>query len=146
MNKDVKKWIELLRDSDGSKLSIVEEELLIRRIKWFEDSLKLISELEGSDLEKAYRLLLLKLDITEAEAPIVCKNKSAIVFRSSNFCPSLEACRILGLDTRIICRAVFERPTDAMIKILNPRLCFSRNYDKIRPHSPYCEEIISLIQ
>ena len=100
MNKDVKKYIGLLRDIEKSKLSIVEEELLIRRMKWFEDNLQLVSELEGDELEKAYRLLLLKLDITEEEARIVRKNKSAIVFHSSNFCPSLEACEVLGLDTR----------------------------------------------
>jgi hypothetical protein len=109
---------------------------------WFKDNLSLITNLEGSELEKAYRLLLLKLGITEEEAPIVRKNKNAIIFHSRNFCPSLEACMILGLDTRIICRSVLERSTDALIKKINPLLQFSRNYEKIRPYSPYCEEMI----
>ncbi|UCB47256.1 MAG: hypothetical protein JSV25_07555 [Spirochaetota bacterium] len=145
MNKEVKKWIGLLQDVDQSEFLILEENLLVRRIKWFEDNLNLVSKLEGNELEKAYRLLLLKLEITEGEAPIVRKSKSVIVFHSSNFCPSLEACKTLGLDTRIICRELLERPADALIKRLNPHLRFSRNYSKIRPYSPYCEEIISFM-
>ena len=145
MNKDVEKWIGLLRNIEKSRLSDLEEQLLRKRIIWFEDNLHLVTKLVGNDLEKAYRLLLLKLDITEDQAPIVRNNKNAIVFHSKNFCPSLEACKVLGLDTRIICRVVFERPVDTLIKRLNPHLCFSRNYNKIRPHALYCEEIISLI-
>jgi hypothetical protein len=146
MNKDVNKWFELLQDADQSEFPLLEENLLKRRIKWFEDNLHLVTKLEGNELEKAYRLLLLKLNITEDQAPIVRNNKNAVVFHSKNFCPSLEACNALGLDTRIICRAIFERPADALIKKLNPCLRFSRNYDKIRPYTMYCEEIISLIE
>ena len=32
--------------------------------------------------------------------------------------------------------------TDQLVRQIDPKLCFSRNYEKIRPYSPYCEERI----
>lgn len=61
-----------------------------------------------------------------------------------NFCPTLEACKILGLDTRIICKNVNEKPTDALVKQLNNKLEFARNYEKLRPYCDYCEEMFYL--
>ena len=61
-----------------------------------------------------------------------------------NFCPALEACNILGRDTREICKEHSERATEELIKRINPELKFGRNYEKIRPHAAYCEEIITL--
>ena len=52
--------------------------------------------------------------------------------------------RILGLDTRYVCKKVYEAPTQTFMKRIHPKLRFSRNYDAIRPHSDYCEETIEL--
>jgi hypothetical protein len=52
---------------------------------------------------------------------------------------------MLGLDTREVCKKVFEKPTEKLIQEINPRLKFTRNYKKIRPYADYCEEIIELI-
>ena len=69
-----------------------------------------------------------------------------IIWRSTNFCPTLEACRRLGLDTRVVCRAATEGAVQALIARLDPRLRFSRNYETgIRPHADYCEEQITLL-
>jgi len=65
-------------------------------------------------LKRGYRLLLHKLDISEAEASIVGRQKGIIVFHSKNFCPTLEAGRILRLDTRRICRLVNEGATELL--------------------------------
>jgi len=73
----------------------------------------------------------------------VDKNEEKIVIHSMNFCPTLEACKILNLDTRVVCKEFSEVPTDVLLKLLNPRLSFHRNYEKLRPYSPYCEEIIT---
>lgn len=67
-----------------------------------------------------------------------------IVFHSMNFCPTLEACKILKLDTRHVCKRLNESSTDTLIKQIDCRLSFSRNYNKLRPYTEYCEEMISL--
>jgi tRNA(adenine34) deaminase len=143
-NSETEKWIELLNHVNNRKLFEIERGLIQKRINWFYANPALIKELKGNDLERAYRLLLLKIGIDEKEAPIVERSEKRIVFRSENYCPALEACRFLGLDTRTICKSVFEKPTDLLIKHLNPNLNFIRNYDRIRPYTDFCEEMITL--
>jgi hypothetical protein len=96
----------------------------------------------GDAVEQGYRLLLKKLGIREAEAPVVHRGKGKLVFHSKNFCPTLAACQILGLDTRRICRLYSEEAADRLIRQLDSRLRFRRNYERIRPYSEYCEESI----
>ena len=67
-----------------------------------------------------------------------------LVSRWWNECPTLNACEELGLDTCEICRKAFHRPVQVFLEALDPRLRFERNYDALRPHTPYCEEIIWL--
>ena len=55
-----------------------------------------------------------------------------------------EACRILGLDTRKVCRLYNEGSTNALLRSIDPRLSFTRNYDGLRPRAASCEEIIRL--
>jgi hypothetical protein len=68
--------------------------------------------------------------------------KNKIIFHSKNFCPTLEACKILEYDTRYICRHYNENSTDILVKQINRDLQFTRNYKKLRPYSEYCEEMI----
>jgi len=37
-----------------------------------------------------------------------------------------------------------ENATDLLIKQIDPRLKFSRNYSRLRPYEEYCEEMISI--
>jgi hypothetical protein len=37
-----------------------------------------------------------------------------------------------------------EIPTTELLRQLHPKLRFTRNYEKLRPHTPYCEEMIIL--
>ena len=67
-----------------------------------------------------------------------------MTIRSQNFCPTLEACLILGLSTVVVCRRCTEKPMEAMLQQVSPRLRFRRRYDRIRPRTPYCEETIRL--
>ena len=53
----------------------------------------------------------------------------------TNPCPTLEACCRLGLDTRQVCRAVYEKPVQIFLSRLDPRLRFVRDYSAIRPHA-----------
>ena len=121
------------------------EELTQKRIAWFEKNKEsILAELQGTEAEKAYQLILMKLELSEKEAPIVEKSQGRIIFHSINPCPALQACVILGLDTRDVCALHTEKATEQLIRRINPNLRFTRNYEKVRPFTAYCEEIITL--
>jgi len=144
---EVRRLVKAFRAAGGAALEGMGRALLEKRIAWFkEDEDTIREELSGTDVEKAYQLLLMKLGIDEDEAPIVSKSDERIVFHSRNFCPALEACKILGLDTAEVCRKHTEKATEGLIRMINPRLVFRRDYERLRPRSPFCEEIIALGQ
>jgi hypothetical protein len=136
--------IERLRNADEAALCALNEDSVQRRTAWFEENRNRFAFLSGDPLDAAYRLLLARFGIPLEEAPIMRKSNTMIVFHSMNFCPTLEACRMLGLDTRFVCKHLNEDATNRLIQKIDPRLRFSRNYDKLRPYSSYCEEMISL--
>jgi tRNA(adenine34) deaminase len=76
------------------------------------------------------------------DLPIVHEAEDEIVWHSKNPCPTLEACIRSGLDTRKVCRAIYERPTQRFLSRIDPQLRFLRDYEAIRPHGPYCRERI----
>ena len=145
-NPKIRENIKRFAQATADEMKKYEVELLTKRKEWFFDNKSRIDKLKGSEVEKAYKLLLMKLNINEEEAPIINISENKLVFHSKNFCASLEACNILNLDTRFICKEIFEKPTEEFIKILNPKLRFSRNYSSIRPYADYCEEIIFKIK
>lgn len=134
--------IEALRNADERKLAELAQRITEKRIKWFANNQKAKKGSGNSPLITAYRVFLEKLGITEDDAPIVHRDNNRIVIHSKNFCPTLKACTILGLDTRFVCRHLTEKPTTDLMRQIHPNLRFKRNYDKIRPYSAYCEEMI----
>ena len=77
---------------------------------------------------------------------IVELSEQRIVSRWWNPCPTLEACKRFGLDTRVICRKAYHQPVQEFLIQLHPGLRFERNYNYLRPHTAYCEEIIFLCE
>ncbi|MGB8452419.1 MAG: nucleoside deaminase [Anaerocolumna sp.] len=142
--KDVRMEIKHLRDADDVILSELNEDSVCRRTKWFKENRNSFDFVTNDLLDSGYKLLLERFHITSEEVPIIGKRDKEIIFHSMNFCPTLEACKILGLDTRYICKRMNEMSTDILLKQINPCLRFSRNYDKLRPYSEYCEEMISI--
>jgi tRNA(adenine34) deaminase len=142
-NKAVRENINILRNSNENSLKAEAEKICTKRIDWFQNKYKSKMTSSCSIIDDAYKLFLTKLGINEDDAPVVKKDANNIVIHSKNFCPTLEACQILNLDTRFVCRHYTEKATDELIHQLHPDLHFSRNYNKIRPYSKYCEEIIS---
>lgn len=143
-DRAVREQIGLLRNADETSLRDAASALARKRIAWL-DVRPPSRPKEGTVLlEAAYELLLRKLEIDPGEAPVVERGPKHLVFRSQNFCPTLEACRILGLDTRFVCRRLTESPTAEFLRRIDPHLRFSRSYDTLRPHGPWCEERISL--
>lgn len=145
-NQAVRAELKRLRQATDEQLKEHNQQHISRRLAWYRTEKGNLCLGAGNVVQQGYRLLLKKLGISEVEAPVVHEEKGRIVFHSKNFCPTLEACRILGLDTRRICRLYNEGATDQLIRQLDQRLRFRRNYEKIRPYSEYCEESIELEQ
>ncbi|MHC1772210.1 MAG: nucleoside deaminase [Flexilinea sp.] len=144
--EDVRKEIDHLRNTDDSMLGTLNADSASRRTKWFQENKSRFGFINSDLLDSGYRLLLERFHISSDEAPIIKKTDNEIVFHSMNFCPTLEACKILKLDTRHVCKRLNESSTDTLIKQIDCRLSFSRNYNKLRPYTEYCEEMISLVK
>jgi len=69
-------------------------------------------------------------------------SRNEIIFNSELFLYSMKK---LTLDTKTVCKYATEMPVQALLDLINPKLRFSRNYGKIRPHTKFCEETIELI-
>lgn len=115
-------------------------------LAWWEANRQRL-DLSGPPPRQAYTLVLLVyMGLDPREVPVVYEDDRTIIWRSTNFCPTLEACRRLGLDTRIVCRSATEAAVQALIARLDPRLRFARNYAAgLRPYADYCEEQITLL-
>jgi tRNA(adenine34) deaminase len=143
-NKQVRSEVKRLRNVTEEDLSKFNEDSIHRRLTWFEENRDSFSFINEDVLGSAYRLLLCRFGIDESAAPVIERDENKILFHSMNFCPTLEACKILDLDTRYICRRYNENSTDCLVKQIDPRLKFERNYQKIRPYGDYCEEMIKV--
>ena len=143
-DQKIRKEVRRLRGATDLDLEEQDRVTARKRAAWIKNELK-EGEVRHADLlGTAYALFLKKLCIAEEEAPVVARSDREIVIHSSNLCPTLEACRILGLDTRRVCRLSNEGATIEMMKTIDPRLSFKRNYEKLRPYAGYCEESITL--
>ena len=82
------------------------------------------------------------MGLSPADLEIVRETDTEIAWLSKNDCPTLEACQELGLDTRQVCRAAYEKSTQAFLSQIDPQLRFLRSYTEIRPYAPHCLERI----
>ena len=118
-----------------------------KRLAWLNQNLE---RFERSDdpVYDGYRLfyeLYLGVSAPE-EGEIVERTEKRIVSRWWNSCPTLVVCQQLGLDTREICKKAYHQPVQVFLEQLDPRLRFERNYERLRPHTASCEEIIFLAE
>ena len=140
-NRDVRSELAKLRGASDEQLRACDTALAAKRTRWYHAHYSPLRA--GDPLDRAYHVLLRKLGITEEQAPMVRRDATTLVFHSRNFCPTLEACMILGLDSRKVCKSYNERSTDELVRQVDPRLSFSRNYERMRPSCGYCEESIT---
>lgn len=147
-----------IQEKLGQLKSVIEGKLTLhgladiiteRRVNWIRAHLgKMLKKYEGlSPEEQAYHIVFLEhMRINPKHSNVVRVSPGRIRIESYNFCPYLESCCHLNLDTRFVCRAIGEQPFQRMIEIINPNLRFSRNYDNIRPYNcDFCEEYIELV-
>jgi len=141
-HRAVRDSIDQLRGADEKTLKNMAGDLTRKRLEWFAENCRSLAGKGEDALEVGYQVFLKKLEITADQAPLVRRDEKCMVLHSKNFCATLEACKILGLDTRFICRHLTEQPTTELLRQVHPKLRFARNYDKLRPRSNYCEEMI----
>ncbi len=141
---DVRKEIENLRNANDADLQALNDDSIARRTSWFLENKATLPINPADPLGSAYCLLMTRFHATAEEMPVVSTSGDSVTFHSMNFCPTLEACKILRLNTRQVCRCLNEASTNALVKQIDERLRFSRNYENLRPYADYCEETISL--
>jgi tRNA(adenine34) deaminase len=121
----------------------IEREVAEKRIAWFKQNHPCPKGSGRPSPRSAYQLLFFEyLGLPADELPIVLEIETEIAWLSLNQCPTLEACKALGLDTRQVCRAAYEKSTQALVSQLDPQLRFLRSYEEIRPHVNHCRERI----
>lgn len=124
--------------------SILENCITDMALEWYKKNKKELVQ-EKPLLEHAFDVYYFRhLNLNPEDVEIVEKSGNKVVCRWRNFCEVLEACKILGLDTRVVCKNVYEKPGKTLLKQISSKLNFRRNYNKIRPYADYCEEIIEI--
>ena len=126
-------------------LGYLEKCVIEKRLGWLDERLDKM-ERTGNAVEDGYRIFYEEyLGISASkDGEVVDKTDKKIVMRWWNYCPVLEGCRKFGLDTRVVCKKAYHKPVQVFLSKINSKLKFDRNYDSIRPYTPYCEEIITL--
>jgi guanine deaminase len=130
----------------SGELRALEREVTLKRLAWLEsrgypgrtgwsEDAPSVGPRQAFDL---FFAAYLGLDLSEL--PVVEESENRITWLSKNPCPTLEACGRLGLDTRVICKAVYEKPTQLFFSRLDPGLRFIRDYGQIRPYAAHCRE------
>jgi len=126
-------------------LGYLERCVIEKRLGWLDERLGKI-ERRGNSVEDGYRIFYeryLGISVPK-DGEVVDRTDKKMVMRWWNYCPVLEGCKKFGLDTRVVCKKAYHKPVQVFFSRINPRLKFDRNYDSIRPYTPYCEEIITL--
>jgi tRNA(adenine34) deaminase len=125
----------------------MEDEIAQNRITWLKRNRPAASGHTRISPRQAFELLFFDyMGLSRDELPVLSDTATQIVWQSRNRCPTLEAVQGLGLDTRLICRAVNEKSTQAFLSQLDPRLRFLRSYKEIRPYTGYCKEMIVRVE
>jgi tRNA(adenine34) deaminase len=120
----------------------IEAEVAQKRRAWFRDN-PIASQFDHPTPRQAFDLLFFDyMGLSPDDLPIVSESDTEIVWQSINRCPTLEAVKALGLDTRIVCRATTEKSTQAFVSQIDPQLRFLRSYEEIRPYAAHCREMI----
>lgn len=84
------------------------------------------------------------LGIKKEECKIVKITRKELRTRCYNKCPILQLAIYIEKDTREVCKKISEPVCIFVLKKMNKKIKFFRNYRKIRPYANYCEELITI--
>lgn len=94
------------------------------------------------DLLKQFYYGFLRLKVDDVE--VVKLTDKELITISRNPCPILKLTTLLNMDTRYTCRLISETVCRYVLKRINPKLAFERDYNYIRPYKDGCMERIYL--
>ncbi len=124
-------------------LRAIESEAAGKRVSWFRKHRPAQGHGARPSPRDAFELLFFDyMGLNREDLPVAADSESEIAWRSRNPCSTLDACKRLGLDTRVVCRGAYEKSTQAFVSQLDPSLRFLRSYEEIRPYTSYCAESI----
>jgi hypothetical protein len=127
-------------------LAILEGCCIEKRLAWLEKNLAGLQRTGDPLRDGCHAFYESYLGVSiPGDGEIVEQSGTRLVLRWWNPCPTLEACRKVGLDTRLVCRQAYHRPVQEFLQQVDPRLRFDRNYAALRPYQTYCEELITLV-
>ena len=130
----------------GCSLAEIERQVAQKRIDWCRQNMAPAKDAAPLTPRQAFEWLFFRyMGLAEDELPIARENAREIAWYSRNPCPTLAACTQLGQDTRRVCRAAYEKSTQAFISQLDPQLRFLRSYEEIRPYAGHCLEWIARV-
>ncbi len=147
--KEIVKKTNLLEKVKNGDLTLRElAELHIKkRVSWFMDNKDavLTKYIGLPDEEKAYKIIYFDyMKINPKHCNVIKLGEGKIKIESHNFCPYLEVCKKLGLDTKLVCKES-ESSIQQICKLINPNMKFRRNYENIRPYVNFCEEYFEIV-
>ena len=129
-----------------SPCRVIEAEVAQKRVAWLREHHPDRASCARLSPRQAYEMLFCEyMGLSPAELPVLSESETEIVWRSENPCPTLSAVQALGLDTRQVCRAAYEKSTQTFLSYLDPQLRFLRSYQEIRPYAGYCLERIERV-
>ncbi len=120
-----------------------------RRVEWIRKNRKeMLAKYDKlNPEEQTYRILCFDhMRINPEHIKMTRISPTKIRIDSYNPCPYLEACNQLDLDTRFVCKKIGEPSVQRFCEIINPDIKFSRNYQNLRPHTPFCEEYFEVLK
>jgi len=92
------------------------------------------------DLYEVFYIDFLALKPKDVE--IVKLTDEELITISRNPCPILKLAMMLKMDTKYVCRFISETVCRHVLKHIDERLVFERDYDYIRPYRDGCRERI----
>jgi hypothetical protein len=101
---------------------IMSETVAEKRLKWLEQAKDGLA-LEGSELEKGFKLFISYFKPKEGELRIIDKLDGRIIFKRKEFVNAItHTCEVLGLDSLEVNNKVYARATNCMFESLKLKL------------------------
>jgi tRNA(Arg) A34 adenosine deaminase TadA len=135
----VERKADRLRKTD---LRALEAAVIEKRLRWCQNNLERPTDAVATPRLGYETLLFQYLGLSEADVPVISESDREITWLSRNRCATLDACARIDIGTATVCRAVYEKPTQALLSWLDPELRFVRDYAEMRPAYPHCKESI----
>jgi len=103
----------------------------------------LLRDRRANSMRDLYEIFYIDfLALKPKDVEIVKLTDEELITISRNPCPILKLAMMLKMDTKYVCRFISETVCRHVLKHIDERLVFERDYDYIRPYRDGCRERI----